>query len=191
MQKFELKRITEIAPNCGESLGELLARLATHEEERFRAIETASVAHWGGNIAQLLYLAAEAYEAGASASIGHNRSDRYEAAAQGFRQRAEKLEAEGKAQRDARESKRLLKAFDDGYEGRDIKRHAFDNREAALVGQLFAQANEPKPKRINKVYVQRQLGKDSPRDHLLVDDIKFVVEYPGGRIADGFAKPIA
>ena len=193
MQKFHLIRPTglEITPSCGEELGGTLARLATAEEDRFRAIETASVAHWGSTVAQILYLAAEAFEAGAAASIGHKRSDRYMAAAAGHRIKAEGLEAEARAVRDAHESKRLLKAFLSGYEGRTGSGYAFDSREAYLVGKLFAQSNEPIPQRINKVYTPRPLGKDSPPDHLLVDGIKFIVIYPEGKTDEAFAKPIA
>lgn len=188
---FTLKRERDITPSCGEDLGAALARLAEGEIERLRAIETASVAHWAGTVAQMLYLAAEAFRQGASVSIGHKRSDRYEQRAWELDARAVSLEAEAKQQRDEHESRKLLAAFDDGYAARDIKHHSFERREAALVGQLFAQGKEPRPGRINKIYSPRPLNNDSPPDHLLVDDMKFIIVYPEGNTNMAFAKPIA
>jgi len=190
-QAFKLTRNREISPGCGEDLGQTLARLAAMEMERHIANPNAKVAHWGDGVAQLFHFAADAYEAGASVTIGHNRSDRYIAAAKQHRSMADELINQAKIFRDEVRSARLLAAFDDGYAGRDISRHHFEAREAAIVGKLFAESNEPMPKRINKIYSPRPLGKDSSLDHLLVDDMKFVVIYPDGKIKDGFAKPIA
>lgn len=182
MQKFELKRVTEIVPNCGEELGGTLLRLAAAEEARYRAIETASVAHWAGTVAQLLYLGADAFCAGAAASIGHNRSARYEARAAEARRHAEALEAEAKRVRDDHESKKLVAAFMVGYEGGDIKRYAFDDREAAQLGQYFKANELGVPARINKLYRPRPLNRDSERDCLVVDGDKWLVDYPTGNV---------
>lgn len=192
MQKFELKQVTEIAPGCGEDLGSALARFAESEEQRCRALPNGKVSYWGSVVEQTLYLAAEAFEAGASASIGHNRAARYEERARALRSGASALAAEMKRERDDEMSASMLAAFDDGYAGRDIERHSFEKREAALLGQLFAKEGRETPKRLLKVYAQRPLTRDSERDHLL-DDLgqKFVVDYPGGIIADAIVTQIA
>ena len=183
-QTFELRRMRDIAPSCGEDLGAALARFAAAEEERFRSNPDGKGMHWAGTVAQVLYLAAEAFEAGAAASIGHSRADRYEERARALRAGATALEAEAAARHNEVESARLIAAFDDGYAGRDIKRHSFEAREAALVGQRFAKEGRGMPRRINKVYAPRPLGRDSERDYLAVDGERFIVDYPGGSIAD-------
>jgi hypothetical protein len=173
MQKFELVKAqgADICPASGEDLGGFLAKVATEATDPYVR-------------EQVLYLAAEAFEAGASASIGHNRADRYEERARELRAEAEKVAAEDKAKRDDTESASLLAAFDDGFAGRDGKRHSFDAREAFLVGQLFAKERREMPSRINKVYAPRPLGRDSERDFLRVDDMRFVVDYPDGKVAN-------
>lgn len=170
MKYVELKTTTQIAPSQGEDLGNVLAGCADNVSGKSPL-----------TAAQMLYLAADAFDAGASASIGHNRSDRYEERARELRARADNLCAEVRKARDDNESAALLAAFDDGFAGRDIHHHSFDNREAALVGQLFAKAGRAMPQRINKV-TPRAFG-HSERDHLLVDGAKFVVDYPDGKVA--------
>jgi hypothetical protein len=191
MQYFELKRINEISPSTGEDLGEALTRFAFAEEDRFRATPNARVSNWSFTVAQLLYLAAEAFEQGASVSIGRKRADRYDEAGKELRRKAAVIEAEGKAEREETESASLLAAFDEGFAGRDITRYSFDRREAALVGQLFAKEGRERPKRLNKVYSPRPLARDSERDHL-VDDLgqKFIVDYPDGKIKDAIVTKI-
>lgn len=188
-QAFALKRIREISPSCGEDLGGTLARLANAEMERVAAIETASVVHWGPTVAQLFYLAAEAYEAGAAASIGHNRTDRYLQAARTHRASAEQLEAAAKAERDAHDRRRLTDAFLAGYADcaveRPPSRYAFDNREAWQLGQHFGQRGIPIPTDgVIKVYTPRPLGRDSERDHFVAGDCKYVVDYPTGKTSE-------
>lgn len=194
MQTFKLENAVpygQLCPASGEDLGANLRKAAVALETQRRGVETASVAHWGGDVAQLAYLAADAFDWASRVSIGHNRSARYDEEAERLRQYAAKLEAEAKTARDEYESARLLAAFDDGYAGRDIKHHGFDSREAALLGQLFAKERREMPKRLNKVYAQRPLGRDSVRDHL-VDDLgqKFIVDYPDGKIAEAIVTQI-
>jgi predicted secreted protein len=168
-------------PDHGESLGAALAKAAQDREDACRAASP-NVDYWCNVVAELLHLAADAYEAGAAASIGHNRAGRYEAAARGHRAHAVELLEEGKRLHDDKESARLLAAFTEGYEGRDIGRYSFDDREAAFIGQKFAREGRAMPSRINKVYEPRPLTRTSARDYLLVDAERFVVHYPDGRV---------
>lgn len=170
-------------PDHGESLGQALAAAAYAKEQCIRKAGN-GVEYSCHVIAEMLYLAADAYEAGAAASIGHNRADRYEEAARQHRTNAEALLAEGRAQRDAREGAALLAAFDDGYAGRDISRHSFERRKAAQLGQHFASNGMAMPKHVLKVYQPRPLGRDSEPDYLQVDDARFVVSYPDGKLAN-------
>lgn len=192
MRYFELNTTTSISPGTGEDLGNALANAATAREQQLRdGPGAANVDHWSATIAQMLYLGADAFEAGASASIGHNRSDRYQQRAKELRTKADDLYAEGRKVHADKESATLVAAFDDGYAGRDISGHSFERREAALVGQLFAKEARGMPQRINKVYAPRPLGRDSDRDHLLVDGLKFVVDYPGGKVAEATVTELA
>lgn len=175
MQKFELKRIAEICPDTGESLGGALARFATSEEERFRANPNPKVSYWAHTVAQVLYLAAEAFEQASSASIGHNRSARYDEAANGYRRRAEALEAQAEQERSDDEAEALMKCFRQGYAGEDIKRLSFDRREAALIGSWFYLNKLPIPNRINGVRPYKT-------GHFLVNNQTFRVAYPEGKV---------
>ncbi len=90
-------------PHTGEDNGRALARagellLAEYESRN------AQVAFYGPLVAQIYCLAADAYEKGAAWSIGHNRSDRYQAEARRLRQEAERLTVE--SDREAAERKR-------------------------------------------------------------------------------------
>ena len=178
MQSFRLTRAREICPATGEYLGQALARFA--EAEKARLANPAS-ASW---LPDILYLAAEAYEQGASVSIGHNRSACYEERAQQLRNEAAALEVEAKRQHDEALTARLMVACQHGYEGLDGKRYAFDEREAFLIGRHFADQGLEIPERILKVYTPRPLSRDSERDHMVVDGVKFVVDYPNGRVDD-------
>lgn len=102
MRYFTLKRVDSITPSCGEELGDLLAKSADAELEK---IEQSEYDHSYGiiNAAQLLYLAADAYRAGAAASIGHSRSMRYYAAADNAIYQADKLYEKAKAAINAEE----------------------------------------------------------------------------------------
>jgi hypothetical protein len=127
---------------------------------------------------QVLYLAAEAYEYGASASIGHNRSDRYLAAAAGLRRKAQELQAKIDQMRSDEESKALVAAFIKGFEGlEDISRLSFDRREAAMIGQLFAKQGKTVPERINGVRPYRT-------GHLLVDGVEYKIDYHDGKVSN-------
>lgn len=96
MRYFTLKTIDSITPGCGEELGDLLAKSADAELEK---IEQSEYDHSYGiiNAAQLLYLAADAYRAGAGASIGRSRSMRYYEAADNAIYQADKLYEKAKA----------------------------------------------------------------------------------------------
>lgn len=177
-QAFSLKREREIAPASGEDLGAALDQFAQTQINNPYVRE------------QVLYLAADAYEQAASVSIGHNRSARYEERAKALRGIAERVAAAAKQDRDDKESNRLLQCFEEGYAGRDISRLSFERREAALVGQFYATNRLEMPKRINKVYQPRPLGRDSDRDYLLVDNSKFVVDYPDGKISNAIVTKI-
>lgn len=103
MRLFKLEVVggyNSITPGSGEDLGSLLARLAAEEMEKCVANPNAKVAYWGDKVAQLFHLAADAYEAGASVTIGHNRTDRYLSAANNHRQMANTLTEQAKIFRD-------------------------------------------------------------------------------------------
>lgn len=79
-------------PSAGEDVGNVLYKLA----EDTRAAQSEN--KWDGwkwTVIQLYLLASDAYEAGASASIGHNRTARYRQAAELCRKNAEMLGWEG------------------------------------------------------------------------------------------------
>jgi hypothetical protein len=134
-QTFRLVRAGDrsIAPAAGEDLGVALAEFADAKAAGFRANPKALIMHWGYNVAQIYYLAAEAFEQGASASMGHNRSDRYEQRARELRAKAEAIEVEAKEQRDGVEGERMKAAFVEGYEGGDASRYSFSSRVALVV----------------------------------------------------------
>ena len=183
MRYFELNTTTQIVPNTGEELGTTLGTAAAELEAKYRD-GPGSVEYWASTVAQLYYLAADAFLRGAAVCGGHKRADRYHDAADRLAAKADALYAEGRDARDEREDGQLMIAFQDGYAGRDISRHGFDRREAAMIGQLYAREGRPVPQRVHHVYVPRPLTRDSERDHMLVDGTKFVVDYPDGKVAN-------
>lgn len=102
MRYFTLKTFDSITPSTGEELGDLLAKSADAELEK---IEQSEYDHNCGiiNAAQLLYLAADAYRAGAGASIGRSRSMRYHEAADNAIYQADKLYEKAKAAMNAKQ----------------------------------------------------------------------------------------
>lgn len=187
-QAFELKRIREITPSFGEDLGGTLARLAVAEAERFAANPNAKVMYWGGTVAQLFYLAAEAYEAGAAASIGHNRTDRYLSAARTHRAAAEQLETAAKAQRDEIEDASMMTAFLAGYADcgmdRAPSRYAFNSRDAWLLGKHFGNSDKPMPDRVHGFYT-------NGRYYIAVDEVTFEIVYPEGKTDKAYPRVVA
>ena len=93
MRYFTLKTVDRIAPSTGEDLGDLLVKSANAQLELIEKSEYKNNCCLS-RVAQILYLAADAYNAGAAASIGHSRSMRYEAAANKATQQADALYAE-------------------------------------------------------------------------------------------------
>lgn len=176
-QAFELKRLRNISPSCGEDLGGALANAAEHVTNRLAK-------------AQMLYLAAEAFEQGASASIGHGRAGRYEQAARELRQRAEQLEAEVKAERDEAEAKRLMNAFLEGFNGNRTEtgtvpsKFAFDSRDAFIIGEHFAKEGKQVPERINAPYINGQQYFD-------IDEVMYEMVYPDGSTLKAFPREVA
>lgn len=83
---FTLRRSAErVTPSACESLGDML---------ECQAAVTASPSFFDGATAATLYhLAADAFEAGAAASLGHNRAARYQSQALELRAKAVALEA--------------------------------------------------------------------------------------------------
>lgn len=93
-QPFKLNRERGIVPNDGEQLAEDLtfaANALLSRTDEFSAPGSRKYNH--GRAAILLSLAADALEFGASASIGHNRADRYLARARELRARATAMTA--------------------------------------------------------------------------------------------------
>lgn len=179
-QTFKLERATDranITPGCGEDLGEMLAKAASLREGDFRCNPNARISSWANTVAQLYFLAADAFDQGAAASIGHNRADRYASRADGLRRRAATLEAEAKAERDATEAARLKAAFLAGFTGEDGQRFSFDARAAFIVGRHFADAGMAAPENVR-----------ATRDGIVADGRAYVVEYPGGKVAEAFAR---
>lgn len=87
---FHLEHRDRIVPHDGEDNGGAIAvaaalLLKSYEERGARR------EYFIPHVAQLYCLAADAYEAGAAASIGHNRTDRYMRRAAELRQLAEDL----------------------------------------------------------------------------------------------------
>jgi hypothetical protein len=82
------------APNDGQELGDTLAKAADLLEADWVA-KCGGLNRWRARgIFEVLNLAADAFNTGASRSIGHNRADRYMAKAKELRARAEKLIAD-------------------------------------------------------------------------------------------------
>lgn len=167
-----------ICPSSGEELGETLARLASQEMERCVANPGAEVMYWGGRVAQLFYLAADAYEAGAAVTIGHNRSDWYLTAASRHRKMGDELTAQAKLHRDRAASDRLIRAFLTGYQGGDGKRYAFDMREAYLIGQMYAKNGFDVPTRMQYEYI------DGIGQMVVNGEQRYRVDYPEGKVVN-------
>lgn len=179
-QLFKLTRAGEhgsTTPTCGEDLGRSLASFAEASESTHRANPDARIMYWGSNIAQIYFLAAEAFEQGASASIGHNRSDRYEDRARELRAKAESIVTEAREQRDATEAERMKAAFVAGHEGGDASRFSFASRAAFIVGKYFAENGLPLP-----AHVRAIRGDESASTYIETDGCRYAVNYPGGKI---------
>jgi len=166
-----------IAPSTGEELGQLLAKLGHEVVNDHAANPNAKVAYWGDTVAQLFYMAADAYEAGAAVTIGHNRSDQYLQAANQHRKMADELCNQARIQRDAERSASLMIAFQDGYEGLKGDRYAFESRKAFQLGQYYAEAELEMPETIKYEWVQ---GRDGG-DRFNIDGHRYTVEYPEGK----------
>jgi hypothetical protein len=167
-----------IAPSTGEELGEILATFAATEMEKFVANPNAKVAHWGDRVAQLFHLAADAYEAGAAVTIGHNRSDRYLMAAKRHRSMGDELTNQAKLFRDNEKSASLMIAFQHGYEGLNIDRYSFESRKAFQLGNYYAVQGFEIPECIKHEWVQGHDGGDL----FIIDDHKYKVDYPSGKV---------
>ena len=83
---------SRLTPTAGEELGDLLANAANDLLTRRRATSADGTVndYTLRQVAQLRHLAAQAFDAGASVTIGHNRADRYMAAAERLRSQAGK-----------------------------------------------------------------------------------------------------
>lgn len=88
---FQLEKIGRIVPACGEDLGRFLKEAADLSVAKWSAMPNSPREFWAPKVAQIYMLAADAYEAGASASIGHSRSDRYMEQARDLRDTANGL----------------------------------------------------------------------------------------------------
>lgn len=82
-----------IVPHDGEDNGLALAKAAELLEAHYQEIK-ARRGYYVRHVAQIKMLAHDAYDFGASASIGHNRTDRYMTAATRLKKEAEALMAE-------------------------------------------------------------------------------------------------
>lgn len=181
-QLFKLTRAGEygsVTPGSGEDLGGALARFADAEAVRYRANPDPRIMFWGSNVAQIYFLAAEAFEQGASASIGHNRSERYETRARTLREVAVAIEAEVKEQRDTIEAERMKAAFAAGHRGGDARRYSFDSRAAFIVGAHFAASGLPMP-----AQVRATRGDAGVSTYIEADARRYAVRYPGGKMTD-------
>jgi hypothetical protein len=179
-QTFKLVRAGEagsVVPASGEDLGVALAEAAEAKERRHRENPQAQIMYWGNTVAQMYFLAAEAFEQGASASIGHNRSTRYTERAEELRALAASILGEAKGERDAVDGARMKAAFVAGYEGRDGSRYSFDARAAFLVGRHFAAQPLPMP-----TYVEALCGDTSASNYIEADGERYAVRYPGGNM---------
>jgi len=184
--KFKLSPTSSITPSRGEDLGTALARFAAAEEERFRSNPGASVTYWGETVADVMFVAADAFDAGASASIGHNRADRYQERAGELRRKAEALLVEAREQREAREGELNRAAFESGFNGGDASSYAFDRRAAFLVGAHFAREGRPLP-----TIVRVENGDAEASNYVEVDGTRFAVRYPGGKIVEATVEAVA
>lgn len=88
---FRLQKIDRIVPACGEDLGRFLKDAADLSVAKWEAKPESPREFWAPKIAEIYMLAADAYEAGASASIGHSRTDRYMEQARDLRDAARGL----------------------------------------------------------------------------------------------------
>lgn len=84
--KLETPDFNKIVPDSGEQLGANLAKLGKEILDR-----APLDSYWRRQAATLFYLAADAYQAGADASFGHNRTARYEEQAKRLIAHAEAL----------------------------------------------------------------------------------------------------
>jgi len=183
---FKLTTVGEwgsIAPSNGEYLGELLARLAAEEMERCVAAPEEKVMYWGDRVAQLFHLAADAYEAGAAVTIGHNRTAMYEQAAERHRRMGDTLTSQALLFRKKAESEALLKHFDAGYAGEPVNQRSFERREAFALGQYYKTLGYDRPKELTYEYIDR-VG------HLKADGRLFLTEYPSGKIPEAIIKEV-
>lgn len=89
--RFKLEAVDRISPGTGEDLGRDLHTAAANLANTIEAIGWNS--HQRQRVAALYYLAADAYDRGASASLGHGRRDRYTEEARRLRALAEETEA--------------------------------------------------------------------------------------------------
>lgn len=174
MKYFELKTTDRIAPGQGEDLGCMLGTMAQEREDAMRA-GPGSVEYWASTVATLYHLAADAFRAGSAASIGHNRSARYDERARELRAKGDALFAEGRKAHEDRENEALQKGFAAGYAGESSDPFSFDRREAYFVGRHFAQQKLPVPSYLRSVYGDR-------KHHIEADGKGFRVDYPNGRI---------
>lgn len=189
---WHLEHVRGIVPNQGEELGDALRKAANALEKSSRE-GPGSVEYWASRTAQLYHLAADAFLAGASASMGHNRADRYQEAARELRAKATSLYEEGRAAHDARENEAFQRAFADGYSDKDranMLKHSFDRTEAYLIGEHYARQSLPAPAFIRSVYERDD--KDRFLGHWMdADGKRFTVEYPNGKVKDAVLTELA
>lgn len=183
---FSLEHVRGIVPNQGEELGDALRAAAKDLEKRMRE-GPGSVEYWATRTSALYHLAADAFIAGAAASIGHNRSDRYHEAARELRAKATSLYEEGRAAHDARENEAFQQAFAAGYSDKDratMLKFSFDRAEAYLIGEHYARHQLPAPAFIRSVYERDE--NDRFLGHWMeADGKRFTVDYPNGKVRDG------
>jgi phage gp29-like protein len=83
---------TRLIPDDGETMGAELKRAAEHREKELTQMQGGVLNDQARRIlGQLYHLAADAYDYGASASIGHNRTERYMHQSRELRAKAESL----------------------------------------------------------------------------------------------------
>ena len=90
MSYFTLNTTQSITPSTGEDVGNLLANSALARIAEIDGWET-NGKYARINAAQLLFLAADAYDNGAAVSLGHGRSQRYTNIARSLRRQAEDI----------------------------------------------------------------------------------------------------
>lgn len=96
MNYFTLKTADKITPTTGEDVGDLLVNSALAQLERLEKLEH-DTSYAVLTAVQLLYIAADAYKAGAAVSLGHSRAARYHQAARQAKQQADDLYAKASA----------------------------------------------------------------------------------------------